>query len=173
MPDHAHYEDDGIINAETHHEKSDINIRALGWAMVIFVIFAVATYAMIYLQFHAYARHFRREASQPLTMMPRPAGASVPAAPRLQPFPTRNAAGMMPPYVVTPVTDMAAMRAAQEKQLSEAGWVDQKKGIVRLPIVVAKQLMVQRLAATAAAPAAQQPVPSTAPQGSATTGAKP
>jgi hypothetical protein len=50
----------------------------------------------------------------------------------------------MPPYAVTPATDMAEMRAAQEKQLSEAGWVDKKKGIVRLPIETAKQLVVQR-----------------------------
>jgi hypothetical protein len=39
---------------------------------------------------------------------------------------------------------MAEMRAAQDKMLSEPGWVDQKKGIVRLPIETAKQLVVQR-----------------------------
>jgi len=144
MADHAHYQDDDIVNPETRHEESDVNTRALLWSVVIFIVFAGLTYFVLYLQFRAYARHFRHEATQPLTMMSRPSDASVPATPRLQPFPTKNQSGVMPPYAVTPVTDMAEMRAAQEKQLSEPGWVDQKKGIVRLPIETAKQLVVQR-----------------------------
>ena len=145
MPDHAHNSDDGIINAETQHEKSDINVRALGWAVVIFIVFAAATHGLIYLQFHFYARHFRSEASQPLTMMARPSDASVPATPRLQPFPTSlNEGVVLPPNANTPVKDMEEMRAADEKALNTPGWVDQEKGIVRLPIDVAKQLVVQR-----------------------------
>ncbi|HEX3069582.1 MAG TPA: hypothetical protein VHX14_13515 [Thermoanaerobaculia bacterium] len=144
MADHAHYGEEEIVNPETRHEESDVNTRALLWSVVIFVIFAALTHAVLYLQFHAYARHFRHEASQPLTMMSRPADASVPATPRLQPFPTKNQTGLMPPYAVTPVTDMAEMRASQDKQLREPGWVDQKKGVVRLPIETAKQLVVQR-----------------------------
>src|SRR5664279_3650825 len=163
MADHAHYHDDEIVNPETRHEERDVNTRALLWSVVIFIVFAVLTYFVVYLQFHAYARYFRHEASQPLTMMARPSDASVPATPRLQPFPTKNQNGLMPPYAVTPVTDMAELRAAQEKQLSEAGWVDQKKGIVRLPIDVAKQLTVQRLGATVSVSAAAQPVPAAVP----------
>jgi len=144
MPDHAHYRDDEIVNRETRHEESDVNVRALLWSVVIFIVFAGVTHLVLYLQFHAYARYFRHAAAPPLTMMSRPADASVPVTPRLQPFPTKNAEGMMPPYAVTPVTDMAEMRARDEKMLSEAGWVDQKKGIVRLPIETAKQLVVQR-----------------------------
>jgi hypothetical protein len=144
MPEHAHYHDEEIVNRETRHEESDVNVRALLWAVVVFIIFAGATHLILYLQFHAYARYFRHEAAPPLTMMSRPSDASVPASPRLQPFPTKNRDGLMPPYAVTPVTDMTDMREAQDKQLSEAGWVDQKKGIVRLPIETAKQLVVQR-----------------------------
>jgi hypothetical protein len=138
MPDHAHYRDDEIVNAGTQHEKSDINVRALLWAVVIFVVFGAVTHLVLYLQFHAYARHFRNEASQPLTMMAPPS--SVPATPRLQPFPDKA----LPPYASTPVTDMTEMRAAEDQALNTPGWVDQKKGVVRLPIEVAKQLVVQR-----------------------------
>ncbi|HXH41681.1 MAG TPA: hypothetical protein VNN08_23860 [Thermoanaerobaculia bacterium] len=138
MPDHAHYSDDDIVNAETHHEKSDVNVRALGWAVVILVVFAALTHLVLYLQFHAYARYFRKDASQPLTMMAPPS--NVPATPRLQPFP----ANALPPYASTPVTDMNEMRAAEDQALNTPGWVDQKKGVVRLPIEVAKQLVVQR-----------------------------
>jgi hypothetical protein len=142
MPDHDR--NDGVVNAETQHEKSDVNVRALGWAVVIFIVFAVFTHGLLYFQFHLFARYFRAEASQPLTMMSRPSDASIPATPRLQPFPTRAHDGMLPPYATTPVMDMAEMREAEETMLNNPGWVDQQKGVVRIPIDVAKQLVVQR-----------------------------
>jgi hypothetical protein len=137
MPDHAPYRDDDIVNPETHHEESDVNVRALLWAVVIFIAFAFVTHFVLYMQFHAYARHFRNEASQPLTMMGKPS--PVPVVPRLQPFPNN-----LPPIASTPVTDMAEMRSAEDEALNKPGWVDQQKGIVRLPIETAKQLVVQR-----------------------------
>src|SRR5438132_185049 len=136
MPDHDR--NDSIVNAETHHEKSDVNVRALLWSVAIFIIFAAMTHAVLYLQFHYFARLFRNEASQPLTMMT-PAS-PVPVAPRLQPFPNEK----LPPNVSTPATDMDEMRVAAEKALNEPGWVDRQKGVVRLPIEVAKHVVVQR-----------------------------
>ncbi|MDP9359959.1 MAG: hypothetical protein M3P29_00765 [Acidobacteriota bacterium] len=145
MPDQAHDRDDGIVNAETQHEKSDVNVRALAWALVIFIVFAAVTHGLLYLQFHFFVRYFRGEASQPLTMMARPSDASIPATPRLQPFPTRLHDGaVLPPNANTPATDMEEMRAAEEQALNHPGWVDRQKGVVRLPIDVAKQLVVQR-----------------------------
>ena len=144
MPEHAHYHDDEIVNPETRHEESDVNVRALLWSVVIFIIFAVLTHLVLYLQFHAYARYFRNESAPALTMMPRPTDASVPVSPRLQPFPTKRGEEVLAPYEVTPVTDMNDMRAAQERDLSEPGWVDQKKGIVRVPIDVAMDLYVEQ-----------------------------
>src|SRR3954469_5575227 len=138
MPDHAPYRDDDIVNPETRHEESDVNVRALLWAVVIFIIFAAVTHLILYAQFHAYARHFRNEASQPLTMMAPPS--RVPATPRLQPFPSKTVL----PTANTPVTDMADMRKAEDEALNKPGWIDQQKGIVRLPIETAKQLVVQR-----------------------------
>jgi hypothetical protein len=138
MPDHAHYSDEDIVNPETRHEESDVNVRALLWSVVIFIVFAGLTHLILYLQFHAYARYFRNETSQPLTMMARPS--AVPATPRLQPLQT-NA---LPPNATTPVKDMEEMRAAEEQAMNKAGWVDRQKGVVRLPIDVAKKLVVQR-----------------------------
>jgi hypothetical protein len=145
MPEHAHYRDDEIVNRETRHEDSDVNVRALLWAVVIFIVFAFVTHGLLYLQFHAFAKYFRSEISQPLTMMAHPSDASVPATPRLQPFPSKMHDGNVPPpNTNTPLTDMAEMRAAQDESLNKAGWVDKQKGIVRLPIETAKQLVVQR-----------------------------
>jgi hypothetical protein len=143
MPEHAPYRDDDIVNPETRHEDSDVNVRALLWAVVIFIVFAVVTHLVLYLQFHAYAKHFRRDESQPLTMMGRPS--NVPPTPRLQPFPNKLVNGQdLPPNTNTPLTDMADMRAAEDEALSKPAWVDKQKGIVRLPIETAKQIVVQR-----------------------------
>jgi hypothetical protein len=143
MPEHVPYRDGDIVNPETRHEDSDVNVRALLWAVVIFIVFAVVTHLVLYLQFHAYAKHFRRDESQPLTMMARPS--NVPPTPRLQPFPNKLVNGQdLPPNTNTPMTDMAEMRAAEDEALSKPAWVDKQKGIVRLPIETAKQLVVQR-----------------------------
>ena len=130
-----------IVNPQTHHEKSDVNVRALLWSVVIFIAFAAITHLVLYLQFQFYRSMFRGKTNAPLTAVARPADANVPAEPRLQPFTSSQ-----PPYTSTPVTDMEQMRAAEEQALHTPGWVDKQKGIVRIPIDVAKQLAVQRLA---------------------------
>ena len=143
------------VNRETHHEKSDVNVRALLWFVVIFILFAAVSHLVLYLQFRFYRAMFRGKTNAPLTAVARPADVAVPPEPRLQPFDTRNVSGAVnPPYTSTPVTDMEQMRAAEEKALHSAGWVDRQKGIVRLPIELAKQLALQRLHVAAAAPAA-------------------
>ena len=138
-----------IVNRETHHEKSDVNVRALLWSVAIFVVFGAVTHGLLYWQFQIYRKIFRGTTNAPLTSVARPADAAVPPEPRLQPFVSPH-----PPNTSTPVTDMEQMRAAEEKALHEPGWVDRQKGIVRVPIEVAKQLAVQRLRVAAAAPAA-------------------
>src|SRR5215467_15111832 len=101
-----------IVNPETHHEKSDVNVRALLWSVVIFIVFAALTHLVLYLQFQFYRSIFRGKTNAPLTAVARPADANVPPEPRLQPFTSPQ-----PPYVMTPVTDMNQMRAAEEQAL--------------------------------------------------------
>ena len=85
MPD---YRDDDFVNVETHHERSDVNVRALLWTVVIFAVFAVLTHLLLWGMFKQFARHARRDVRPPMTAIARPAGADVPQEPRLQPFPT-------------------------------------------------------------------------------------
>ena len=143
MPDHL--DSRGIVNPETVHEESDVNVRALLWAMVIFVIFAILTWLAILLMFRFYSGLFRGETSAPMTSIAMPPDANVPQSPRLQPFPNRDTNGtVIPPNRNTPVTDMEDMRAAEELALRNPGWIDRQKGVVRLPIEVAKQLVLER-----------------------------
>jgi hypothetical protein len=145
MPEHLQYDDDAIFNPETHHEKSDVNVRALMWAVVIFVVFAIVTHLLLWLLYKGFANIARGQNKPPLTSMARPSNLSVPDQPRLQPFPTEiSKNNVVPPYRNTPVTDLADMRAAEEAAQNNPGWVDQQKGIVRLPIELAKQLALQR-----------------------------
>jgi hypothetical protein len=136
-----------IVNPETHHERSDVNVRALLWFAAIFIVFAVVTHLVLWVMFKQFASMARHATTTPLTAIARPADASVPQNPRLQPFPMKaqRTGQMMPPNTTTPVVDMEEMHATEDQLLNNPGWVDKQKGIVRLPIDVAKQLAVQRL----------------------------
>ena len=135
-----------IVNPETHHERSDVNVRALLMFMVIFVVFAAISHFLLWGMFKYFAQMARNRTTAPLTDVLRPPGAAIPQEPRLQPFPNRDQRGaMMPPNSTTPAVDMQEMRATEEQALHNPGWVDKQKGIVRVPIDVAKQLAVQRL----------------------------
>src|SRR4051812_3729225 len=118
-----------IVNPETHHEKSDVNVRALLWAVVIFILFAALTHVLLYAQFQLFRNKFRGKTNAPLTSVARPPDAAVPPEPRLQPFATRNVGGVVnPPNTNTPVTDMEQMRATEEQALHTPGWVDRQRG---------------------------------------------
>jgi len=135
-----------IVNPETHHERSDVNVRALLMFMVIFVVFAAISHFLLWGMFKYFAQMARNRTTAPLTDVLRPPDAAIPQEPRLQPFPNRDQSGaMMPPNSTTPAVDMQEMRATEEQALHTPGWVDKQKGIVRVPIDVAKQLAVQRL----------------------------
>ena len=112
--------------------------------MVIFIVFAAVTHAVLYLQFHAYASHFRNEASQPLTMMAPPSRAAVPADAAPAAVPERRPSRQRPPNTNTPSPTWPTCAPPKTKHSTKPGWVDQQKGIVRLPIETAKQLVVQR-----------------------------
>jgi hypothetical protein len=142
MPEHLPYDDDAIFNPETHHEKSDVNVRALLWAVVIFVIFALVTHLLLFLLFKGFAKIAAGQNPPALTSMKVPDSMSVPGAnaPRLQPFPTKNQA----PYAKTPVVDLDEMRRVEHEAQTQPAWIDRQKGTVRLPIDVAKQLVLQR-----------------------------
>jgi hypothetical protein len=44
----------------------------------------------------------------------------------------------------TPIPDLRAVRAAEDETLNSYGWVDQQKGVVRIPINQAMDLLVKK-----------------------------
>jgi hypothetical protein len=156
MPEHLHYEDDELFNPETHHESSDVNVRAILWFAVIFVVFAVVTHVVLYGMYKQFVKMEARssQSAAPLTQVQRAADAAVPKnQPLLQPFPTKGPQGVeVPPTSNTPATDLIDMRRSEDAALQSYGWVDKEHGVVRLPIEVAKRLAVERGALGGAPP---------------------
>lgn len=133
------------VNKETHHEKSDVSVRALLWFVVIFIAFAIVTHVVLYGLYQGLRWEFRNEAHPPRTAMRLPPDAAIPQTPRLQPFKAKDAQGNdMAPNASTPVVDMAEMHAQEQEALDKPGWIDQQKGKVRIPIDRAKQLVLER-----------------------------
>ena len=145
MPDQMHrtYHDEEIVNVETRHEESDVNVRALLWFVVIFVVFAVVAHFALYGMFRFLVTYERGRTNAPLTEMRRPDEMDVPPLPRLQPIQAPKGNVVLPPYNSTPVVDMEEMRAHEEEVLDHYGWVDKEKGIVHIPIEDAKKQALQ------------------------------
>jgi len=146
MPDTLHrtYHDEEIVNVETHHEESDVNVRALLWFVAIFIAFAAVTHVALWLMFKFFVQLERGESNAPLTSIAAPPDANVPQIPRLQPFPTRSGKeDVIPPYNNTPVTDLADMRRHEDAVLNNYGWVDEQKHIAHIPITEAKKIALQ------------------------------
>ena len=116
------------INPHVHHEREDVDARALTkFGLVMSAIVVVFLFALWGL-FHFLAN---REAELGGALRPsavvRPA--KLPPEPRLQP---------------NPLIDMREFRASEDRILNEYNWIDPDKGIVRIPIERAMDLMVSQ-----------------------------
>lgn len=148
------------VNLETHHEESDVNVRALIWFIVIFIAFAIVTNVAIWGLFRFFVVLERGNTRAPMTALAMPRDANIPSVPRLQPFPGRDpvTGQILPPPASTPVKDMNEMRAAEDAALNgPPQWVDQQLGTVRIPIARAMALIVQRGLPVTGRPSAPAP----------------
>ena len=144
MPENPHYGEE-IVNPETHHETSDVNVRALIWFVVICVVFGFVAHFVLKFLFDTYVKLEKHRNTNQMTDIQRTPEMTVPQnQPLLQPFPHEIGKTVQPPYESTPVTDLARMRASEDRVLHNYGWVDRQRGIVRVPIDVAMRLTVER-----------------------------
>lgn len=93
----------------------------------IVVITVLAMLAMIGVFDFFTGREARRQ-PRATTLTPRPA-VQLPPEPRLQ---------------ADPVRDLAAFRADEEARMEAWGWADQSKGLARVPVDRAMELIVQK-----------------------------
>jgi hypothetical protein len=117
-----------IEHPSVAHETSDVNVRAvLGFGIALLVA-AGLIHIVVYLLFAALET---REARKSMPVYPLAQGQAdrLPPEPRLQEHPEQ---------------DLEEMRAEETRVLNSYAWVDEKTGVVRIPIDRAKQLLLKR-----------------------------
>ncbi len=126
--------------AEIRHEQRDVNTRAVTKFGLGLTLLIVCSLFGLWLLF-GYLLH--QEGGRG------PAPAGMPPEPRLQ---------------ASPALDLRTMRAAEDELLNHYSWIDPDKGIVRIPIGRAMDLIAQRGLASrlqAPPPASTATVPTT------------
>lgn len=125
-----------------NHEPTDVDLSGANRFIVITAVFLAASFAFIYFVFTKWERDFRAAQPQPSPVAARE-GDRLPPLPRLQ---------------TTPYVDLKAFKASEAQVLTTYAWVDKEKGVVRLPIQRAIDLVAERgMPAFAPAPAEAAP----------------
>lgn len=116
------------------HERSDVNVRALVYAVIGLIVAAIVIHVALYFLFGLYGRQSRQERSRlPQTMVEMPPQVPLGDRPRLQGIP-----GF---HTNTPRADMAIMNAQTSIVLSTYGPTT-RPGMARVPIDRAMDLML-------------------------------
>jgi hypothetical protein len=144
-----------IPPGEVRHERRDIQPMQVFKALAFVVAITMVVVAVLYPVFLSFRARQRRTDPPPPPMGQHQPGRR-PAEPRLQ---------------TTPVKDLAAIQAGDQRRLNGYGWVDEPSGTVHIPISEAMRLLVARgagaLAPPAGAAAASPSAPSPAAPGEA------
>lgn len=110
------------------HEETDINEWAVGKFAIVLVLVTISALALLF----GLMRYFLSREGGP------PSGASQTAATEpARTFP-------QPQLQKSPVLDLKAIREAEDQVLHSYAWVDPEKGVVRIPIDRAMDLLAQR-----------------------------
>jgi len=122
----GHLPQNSLSNSSVGHEERDADIRpivltGLGLALAVAVV-GLLIYGI-----------FRYLATHPATsVQPNPMAvydSQIPPAPRIEKH---------------PAIELQQLRAQEEQTLSTYGWIDKNKGVVRIPVDRAMELLVER-----------------------------
>src|SRR5215475_3819209 len=103
--------DENTRHPQGGHERSDVNIWAIGKFGIALVVLTILSIGLLIGVFRFFeSRNAEGTAVNPTRVFPKP---------QLQ---------------SEPVIDLKAFREGEDKILSSYGWVDQQKGIARVPI---------------------------------------
>jgi hypothetical protein len=125
-------------NSGLNHEQTDVDLSGANRFIVIMALFLALSFALVYVVFTNWRADYIAAEPQPSPVAVRD-GDRLPPLPRLQ---------------TTPYVDLKAFTASEDEVLTTYAWVDKEKGVVRLPIARAIELVAERgLPAAAPAPA--------------------
>jgi len=112
-----------LSEPEQRHERTDVNPWAVGKFAIALVFLGIASLGLLAWLFH-YFQSMEAGRSNPL-----PTAITLPPAPTLE---------------TSEVINLRAMRASEDETLDTYSWVDQSKGVVRIPISRAIDLLAER-----------------------------
>jgi hypothetical protein len=119
-------------DTRTLHEPNTVNIpgvvKFLVWLSVAVMVVALLMWGLL----HYFDKRKAQEAPPPSPLAPE---VRVPPEPRLQ---------GAPGSVSSPAEDIRRFREQQDQILNSYGWIDQQRGIIRIPIEQAKKLIEQK-----------------------------
>jgi hypothetical protein len=122
----------GANGAGTPHEPNVVNIpgvvKFLVWLSVAIIVVALLMWGLL----HYFAKRKAQEAPPPSPLAPE---VRVPPEPRLQ---------GAPGSVSSPAEDIRRFREQEDQMLNSYGWIDQQRGIIRIPIEQAKKMIEQK-----------------------------
>jgi hypothetical protein len=129
------------------HEGSDLRIGPIVWFLIILGFGTVVTFLLMVGLFDSYENRAKdaEGKSSPLAGERQ----KLPPEPRLQlaPKTTEQLEGKQPPNLRQdhPLQEMKSLREEENKKLSSYSWVDEKGGVVRIPIEEAKKLLLEKV----------------------------
>ena len=114
-------------NDAVRYEKADVREGAIVRAGIILAVVTLLSGVAVLVLFRAFlAREIGREPPPPPLAQ---AAGREPPEPRLQ---------------ARPAADVTARRAEERETLASYGWVDERKGVVRIPIEEAMRILAER-----------------------------
>ena len=130
-----------LQNPAVSHEESDVPIKPLVMFAFYLAVAVGVVSVLMYLLFN-----FFEDQAVSTDGPPSPLAAErqlLPPEPRLQLAPSKEGQDK-PDLREHPLEELKAMRAEEETNLKQYGWVDEKAGQVRLKIDRAKELLIQK-----------------------------
>ena len=130
-------------NPQIRHETTDVNVWAVGKFAIGLCVVTVISVVLLF----GLLRFF--QARDESAMAPVVEPVKVFPEPRLQ---------------KTPIPDLREFHAEEDKLLTGYGWVDQQKGVVRIPVSLAIDVLAKKGLPSRPAPVAPAAVPAETPK---------
>lgn len=136
--------------AGVRHESTSLKIGPVVWFMIGLGVATVIVFFLMVGLFDAFSNRAGKSEDRPSPL----AGErqKLPPEPRLQLAPTtpEQLAEKLPPNIKDdhPLEEMKRFRGAEDTKLNSYGWVDEKSGVVHIPIEDAKRILLEKGLAT-------------------------
>jgi hypothetical protein len=149
--DHTnHGSGDSGSHASAGHEASALRIGPVVWFVIGLSVATVIIFLLMMGLFNAFQN--RAQSTEDRTSPLASERQKLPPEPRLQLAPTtaEQLEKKLPPNIKEdhPLQEIKRIRAEEDARLNSYGWIDEKGGVVHIPIEEAKKLLLEKGLAT-------------------------